>query len=66
MILRENHEHTCDCSYCQKLNTCDSGSFGFWVPIDKSFNSWWVFFFVGKRGNNRYFRFTIPFLKRPQ
>jgi hypothetical protein len=68
-MLIEKHNRKKDkeinCSYCKDLAYHSIFSFGFWTPIDKSFNSWWVFWFVG-RENNYYLRFTLPFLKRPK
>lgn len=68
MIFKEKHPRDygkCICSWCKELTNHSRFSFGFWIPIDKSFNSWWVFWLVGKE-NNHYLRFSLPFLKRPK
>jgi len=51
-ILKEKHKIGCDCSYCKDIIAHSYFSFGFWTPINKSFNSWWLFFFVGKKNNH--------------
>lgn len=65
-VLLERHEDSQGyfCSYCHDLLAHAPGSFGLWVPKDKTFNSWWVFWLVGKK-NKYYFRFTLHFLKKP-
>ena len=60
-ILRERHLTGCLCSYCKQLKYAAQWSFGFWAPLEKAFNSWWVIFLVRKWGC-WYFRFTLPFL----
>ena len=64
LFQKDNIEECkCICSYCKDLENHAEYSFGFWTPKDKSYNSWWVLWFVGKQ-NNYYLRFTLPFLKK--
>jgi len=64
-ILCERHEDDLGyyCSYCHDLSNHAPGSFGFWVPPAKDFNSWWIFWIVGKK-YKYYLRFTLHFLKK--
>jgi len=61
-MLNEKHEKGCLCSYCQDLKDHGKGSFGFWSPINKSWNSWRILWFVGENFNY-YLRWTSPFTK---
>lgn len=57
-ILKEKHNWYCQCSYCKSLFNNGFGSFGFWSPIDKKWNSWRVLWFM-KSKYNYYIRWTL-------
>lgn len=62
VVVIDKHLKTCDCSYCSDGAFHKKLHYGLNVPKDKSFNSWWVI----KYGKNKYFRFTLPFLRKPK